>query len=168
MPKATTWLSGSFSSLKKLKLPSSVSTASLDKEVVQRNVLRPLIVDAAETSFVPPLQTQRLRLQKPPDRRGHQRGKRYPGDLKQNPFRDTALLIDKEDAALIIASRGFATRSVTEPSSEAVVRGPRESFTESMRTNTSLIRRKINNPDLVFESFTLWKRDQYSCDHCLP
>ncbi|MDD4263203.1 MAG: spore germination protein, partial [Firmicutes bacterium] len=36
-------------------------------------------------------------------------------------------------------------------------RGPRESFTEALRINTSLIRRKIINPNLVFESVTLGK-----------
>jgi spore germination protein KA len=127
----------------------------LDKEVVQRNVLRPLIVDAAETSFVPRYRLKDYVCKNLLTAEDIKEEKDIREILNKILSGDTALLIDKEDAALIIASRGFATRSVTEPSSEAVVRGPRESFTESMRTNTSLIRRKINNPDLVFESFTL-------------
>ena len=38
-----------------------------------------------------------------------------------------------------------------EPQGEVVVRGPREGFTETLRINTSLLRRKIHNPDLVLE-----------------
>jgi spore germination protein KA len=62
------------------------------------------------------------------------------------------------DKALVINAKGWEKRGVDEPSSEAVIRGPRESFIESLRTNTSLIRRKIKNPDLTFEIMTIGKR----------
>ena len=39
-----------------------------------------------------------------------------------------------------------------ETSAENVVRGPRESFSESPRTNTALIRRKIKDPQLWMET----------------
>ena len=39
-----------------------------------------------------------------------------------------------------------------ETSAENVVRGPRESFSESLRTNTALIRRKIKDPQLWMET----------------
>lgn len=41
------------------------------------------------------------------------------------------------------------------PESEGVVRGPRETFSETMRTNTALLRRKINNPRLRLEGKTI-------------
>ncbi|WP_037464847.1 spore germination protein [Shimazuella kribbensis] len=41
------------------------------------------------------------------------------------------------------------------PEAEGVVRGPRESFSETLRTNTALIRRKINNPRLRLEGKTI-------------
>ncbi|MDF2964598.1 MAG: GerA spore germination protein, partial [Paenibacillus sp.] len=47
----------------------------------------------------------------------------------------------------------FKQRSIDEPSNEASIRGPREAFTETLRTNTSLIRRKIKSPSLKFEAF---------------
>jgi spore germination protein KA len=37
---------------------------------------------------------------------------------------------------------------VEEPQSQTVIRGPKEGFTENIRTNTALIRRKIKSPDL--------------------
>lgn len=70
---------------------------------------------------------------------------------------DTALLVDGAQTALIISSRGWEARGVTEPTTEAVVRGPREGFTETLRTNTALLRRKIKNPALRIESVILGK-----------
>lgn len=71
---------------------------------------------------------------------------------------DVVLLVNGEDKALILSTKGWEKRSVSEPASEAVIRGPRESFTENMRTNTSLIRRKIRNPALTFESMIIGEK----------
>lgn len=59
---------------------------------------------------------------------------------------DTGLLIDYTEKALLIATKAFPTRSVAEPSAETVIRGPRDGFTETIRINTSLIRRRVRDP----------------------
>ncbi|MGM7719250.1 spore germination protein [Metabacillus sp. Hm71] len=69
-----------------------------------------------------------------------------------------ALFINGYDTVLIIEAQGFASRNVTEPDTESVVRGPREGFTENIEVNTGLIRRKIINSNLFFEKFTLGKQ----------
>lgn len=51
--------------------------------------------------------------------------------------------------------QGYSYRSVSEPESEVVQRGAREGFTEPLRVNMSLIRRRMKNPDLVFEQLTV-------------
>ena len=61
---------------------------------------------------------------------------------------DTILLLESCSKALIISSKGLEKRSITEPESAKVIRGPREGFTESIITNISLVRRIINNADL--------------------
>jgi spore germination protein KA len=53
--------------------------------------------------------------------------------------------------AIVAATKGGETRGVTETSTQSVVRGPKEAFSESIRTNTALIRRKIKNPKLWLE-----------------
>lgn len=58
---------------------------------------------------------------------------------------DTALFLEGFATALIVNLRGWETRNVTPPDTEVVVRGPREGFTETLRTSTSLLRRKIKN-----------------------
>ncbi|WP_238455562.1 spore germination protein [Desulfolucanica intricata] len=68
---------------------------------------------------------------------------------------DTVLLVDGHATALINGSRGWESRSIEESPTEGVVRGPRESFVETIRTNTSLIRRKIKSPSLKIEMLKL-------------
>lgn len=65
------------------------------------------------------------------------------------------LAIDKTDRMLAIGAQGFPFRGVNEPESEVVQRGAREGFTEPLRINMTLIRRRMKNPDLVFETLTV-------------
>lgn len=65
---------------------------------------------------------------------------------------DTAILIDGQAQGLIASKRKWKDRGVTEPSAQTVVRGPREGFSESLRTNTALIRRRIKDPNLWLET----------------
>ncbi len=71
---------------------------------------------------------------------------------------DTVMLIDGSAEALIIASEGGENRGVEEPKTESVVRGPREGFSEDLKTNTSLLRRKVKNPDLALEKIKIGRR----------
>ena len=68
---------------------------------------------------------------------------------------NTAIIIDGTAKAIIIDAKGFDSRNVTEPETESVVRGPRDGFVESIRTNTSLIRRRIRSTRLKTESMTI-------------
>jgi spore germination protein KA len=64
----------------------------------------------------------------------------------------TVLLINSLKQSLLISEQSWPQRSVEDPPSEAVVLGPREGFTENVRTNTSMIRRRIKSPKLKLES----------------
>ncbi len=71
---------------------------------------------------------------------------------------DVALFVDGAESAFVINTKGWENRSISEPASEAVIRGPRESFIENMRTNTAMLRRKIKNPALIFEQMVIGRR----------
>ncbi|MGI1660464.1 MAG: spore germination protein [Desulfitobacterium sp.] len=73
---------------------------------------------------------------------------------------DTVLFIDNSKIALIASLKKSEKRSVTEPVTESVVRGPREGFVEDIGTNISLLRRKIKNPALKFSSMNIGKQTQ--------
>lgn len=58
---------------------------------------------------------------------------------------DTMMLMDGEVKGFVIASRAWPSRGVGEPSGETVVRGARDGFTETIRFNTALVRRRIRD-----------------------
>ncbi|SDH89585.1 spore germination protein [Desulfosporosinus hippei] len=71
---------------------------------------------------------------------------------------NSILLVDGCPEALLIMTADWKSRSVDEPKTESVVRGSREGFVENLLTNTTLLRRKIKNPDLVLESMKIGQR----------
>lgn len=77
-----------------------------------------------------------------------------------------ALFIDTLDIAFDIEVKGFKQRSISAPNNEVVIRGPQEAFTEVIRTNTSLIRRIVNNEDLVIENIELGSLSKTKCAVC--
>lgn len=70
---------------------------------------------------------------------------------------NTALFIDTLEIAFDIELKGFEKRSISPPQNEIVVRGSQEAFIENLRTNTSLIRRIINNENLIIEQMKVGK-----------
>lgn len=68
---------------------------------------------------------------------------------------DTAVFVDGYNVAMLAGARGWQSRGVEEPGTEAVVRGPREGFVETLSVNTALLRRKIKNPNLKIETMSI-------------
>ncbi|WP_127532128.1 spore germination protein [Paenibacillus kobensis] len=60
----------------------------------------------------------------------------------------TVIVVGHSLRAIAVDTAGGESRSVEEPSSQTVVRGPKEGFTENLRTNTALVRRIIKSPNL--------------------
>ncbi|SFB58026.1 spore germination protein KA [Cohnella sp. OV330] len=75
-----------------------------------------------------------------------------PGMLTQGY---AGLLLDGEPLMLMIDVKELEKRSISEPTTQNVIKGPKEAFTESADTNMSLIRRRILNERLRFEKFVV-------------
>ena len=58
---------------------------------------------------------------------------------------ETLFLIDGIDTGIMLGNREFPTRSIDESPTETLIRGPRDAFTESLRMNTALVRRRIKD-----------------------
>lgn len=67
------------------------------------------------------------------------------------------LLLDNIQVCVGIKINNIEHRPIQEPNAQTIIRGPKDGFTESINTNTSLIRRRIKNPLLHFESYVLGK-----------
>lgn len=65
------------------------------------------------------------------------------------------ILADGVTHGIAIGVQGFEKRSVSEPSTHVNLRGSREGFVEAVRTNMSMLRRRIKSPDLVFKLSTV-------------
>ena len=73
---------------------------------------------------------------------------------------ETILLVDKVDMALILSTRGWPTRGVGEPETETVVRGPRDGFSETLKINTTLVRRRIKDPKMKIKNLKIGRRSK--------
>lgn len=73
---------------------------------------------------------------------------------------DTVLFIDGSSEGLIVSTKGWQSRTIEEPDTEKVTRGPREGFTEPLMVNLSLIRRKLETTDLKFKLKTIGTKSQ--------
>jgi len=71
---------------------------------------------------------------------------------------DTVILIDGYQKAFAVDTKGWKQRGVEEPSSQTSVRGPKDGFTETIRTNTALLRRKVKDPNLWIKTRAIGKR----------
>ncbi len=71
---------------------------------------------------------------------------------------DSALFIDGSNKILILGVKGWPARSVEEPTTEPVIRGPRDGFVETFRMNTALVRRRIRDPKLKLKQMRIGKR----------
>jgi stage V sporulation protein AF len=70
----------------------------------------------------------------------------------------SALFIENETCAIVMDVKSFPTRGLEEPSTEKVVRGAKDGFTETLMTNVALIRRRVRDPRIKFEVTKVGKR----------
>lgn len=68
---------------------------------------------------------------------------------------DTVLFLDGSLEGLIINTKGWQSRPIIEPEGERVIRGPREGFNESIMMNITMIRRKLETPNLKVKFMTI-------------
>ncbi len=63
------------------------------------------------------------------------------------------IFIDGKNKAISADLKKFEVRAISEPPTGLAVRGPRNGFTESIKSNLSLVRRYLKSPDLKVETF---------------
>lgn len=66
------------------------------------------------------------------------------------------LLVDGLEGGISIsAANSSIHRQVEEPSTQTIIKGPKEGFTEAIEMNVGLIRRRITHPGLCFEKYVM-------------
>jgi spore germination protein KA len=83
-----------------------------------------------------------------------------------NNFNDVIFKILKGNAILLtqdcynvlaVDCEKLNLRAIEEPPTSAVVKGPREGFNESIKTNLALVRKRLATPDLIINNFIVGK-----------
>ena len=86
--------------------------------------------------------------------------------LRSLLYGDTLLFVDGCSKALILGSKGFAKRGISEPAGETYLKGPREGFVEPLLHNLAMLRRRLRTTALKFEYFTVGTATETDCCLC--
>jgi len=71
---------------------------------------------------------------------------------------DTIIILDGEVKFFTMCSKGFNERAIEAPTNDISVKGSKESFTENLATNLSMIRRRMKNPNLWVKRLVIGKK----------
>ncbi len=80
--------------------------------------------------------------------------------LQKVLFGSVVLLVEGVPEAIVLGTSKGKTRGVEEPVSEALLRGPRIGFNETLSDNTAMLRRLGQQTELAMISFTVGRRVQ--------
>lgn len=91
------------------------------------------------------------------------RGKRLSDGVSGILMGDTAVFVEDVPYVFVCETKGFDKRSVGKAENESSIKGAQEAFSESIRTNTTLIRRIVRSPDLVTEMIQIGNVNRNPC-----
>ena len=70
------------------------------------------------------------------------------------------LFVEGSQSAIFASVADYKTRSITEPPTSQVTKGPREGFVEDININLSLIRKRLKSPNLAVKNIVVGKQTQ--------
>ena len=79
---------------------------------------------------------------------------------------DAVLLIDGEKDFFVIGVKSPPGRSVAEPPTQVVIKGPREGFTEDIKINLGLVRKRIKSENLIVKTITVGEQSKTAVAIC--
>lgn len=124
----------------------------IDSKIINNSVLKPLLQKESNKNSKPKLSTEEYVLKRLIPQTDTKIKANYSDAMKSINLGNCILIIDSLNICFDIDAKGFKQRSIGTPRNEIVIRGSQESFVESLRTNTSMLRRIVNNENLVIES----------------
>ncbi|MBO5481450.1 MAG: spore germination protein [Clostridia bacterium] len=79
---------------------------------------------------------------------------------------NTLLLIDGLEIGFIAGAKLLPVRAIMEPPTDVAVKGPREGFIEDIKTNMTLVRKRLKSPDLRMDTLRVGKRSDTAVVVC--
>lgn len=124
----------------------------INNEIINENILRPIVrnqlLDKAE-DILDDIENRVI------DSNNVERTEDINKLIEAILYGDTMLFVDGYAEGLILSTKGWLIRSISEPETEKIVQGPREGFNEAIVINLSLIRRRVKTRHLKFVYKTL-------------
>jgi spore germination protein KA len=87
----------------------------------------------------------------------------YDQVLGEVNFGGCGIFVDGMNTAFTADVKGFEHRTVERPNTEMVIQGPQEGFTETIRVNTALIRKRLKDEQLIVEDHLVGERSKTPC-----
>ncbi|WP_055668833.1 spore germination protein [Desnuesiella massiliensis] len=131
----------------------------VDKNIIDRDILRPLMIDIKEDLNKNPniayyLIEKHIAISNATVDTDIQRA---CYNLKRGK---TVILIDGVEEFIILDTTKIPHRNVSEPENEVAIHGPRDGFVESIEINVSLLKNKIKDRNLIIENIETGRRTQ--------
>jgi len=146
-----------------LKYCVAYCDGGVSSEIINESLIKPLILSKEiepGTDLIKTIEKQVIFINE------SKKTKEIKDIITSITYGDTILFAEGSDEALILNTKGFTLRSVTEPESEKTLSGPREGFCESLMINLSLIRRRLRTNDLKMKFKSIGTRTNTTACIC--
>ncbi len=147
-----------FSSLEGKKFAVIYADGIVDKNMIGELIVKPLRQAKAEDTA----EDIKLLLASPEVKDGED----TEGAINAVSDGNAALYIDGESKFYIIGVKSPPGRSVAEPPTQVTIKGPREGFTEDIKTNLGLVRKRLKSDKLQVKTLQVGKQSQTTVAIC--
>ncbi len=131
--------------------------------IVDKNMIGELVIKPLKTAGKDITAEEAKRMLASPDVKD---GKDLPDAVKNISDGNAVLYIDGEEDFYIIGVKLPPGRSVAEPPTQVAVKGPREGFTEDIKINLGLVRKRLKSDKLKIKTITVGKQSQTTVAIC--
>ena len=131
--------------------------------IVDKNMIGELVIKPLRATPMEATAEEVRRLLASPDVKD---GKNTADAIKNVSDGNAVLYIDGEKDFYIIGVKNPPGRSVAEPPTQISVKGPREGFTEDIKINLGLVRKRLKSDKLKVKTLSVGKQSQTAVAIC--
>lgn len=131
--------------------------------IVDKNMIGELVIKPLKTAGKDITAEEAKRMLASPDVKD---GKDLPDAVNNISDGNAVLYIDGEEDFYIIGVKLPPGRSVAEPPTQVAVKGPREGFTEDIKINLGLVRKRLKSDKLKIKTINVGKQSQTTVAIC--
>lgn len=141
-----------FDSLNGKKFAAIYADGLADKQLLGELVVKPLKHAESEATF-----DEVKKLLASPEVKD---GNKIEDAVKEISDGNAVLFVDGEKDFIIIGLKNPPGRTVAEPPTQVAVKGPREGFTEDIKTNLGLVRKRVKSENLKIKMLKTGKKSE--------